>query len=665
MTGCRYSILWLKALTILVLMPALPTRAQLPPDQQLGELDLEELANLRVTSVSHRSEPLADAAASIVVITGDEIRRSGVTSLPEALRLAPNLHVAREDVATYAIAARGFNSAIANKLLVTVDGRSVFNTVSGGVYWDTQHMILEDIDRIEVVSGPGATMWGTNAVNGVINIITKSAAHTQGTLATVGAGTNDDRYHAVRYGGMLANGGYYRVYGMDARYLTAQGRVVQFPLLVSRERMRMRQWRTQHVGFRTDWGHAARNFTFQGDAHRGNLDQGVSGRPGADITGANLVGRMNTTLEGGSNLSVQAYFDYADRNGTGLPSFTSPLTLDLQLHHALRLASIHEVVWGAGYRRTRDDQDPGVPDSVRAQFPLFVDSRNTYWGNVFVQDEIALRENLRLTAGIRLEQNHYTGLEYLPNLRLAWKPRQNNLIWSSISRAVHTPDRRFGDTLEPRIIPSTGQVQFFSEGNPDLQSEVAKVFEVGYRAQPAPTLSYSATAYFAHYEKLTSGQPASTPLAFVVFTNDGEGRGRGIEMSGTWQALPSWRLAAGLTVRRLKTWLNASSRPESLPAQPATSSHTDPSNFWTLRSSYDIAQGHALDLTVRHSGKFKPSVPRSYTTMDVRYGWKIRRDLELSVAGLNLADQWHREFGMTSPPPEIERSLFVKLTWQY
>ncbi len=636
----KKTALTMTCLASLLLTAALPVRAAQLAPQDMVDLSLEELANIQVTSVSKKSESLADAPASIFVITGENIRRSGVTTLPEALRLAPNLQVARVDARNYAITARGFNSPFENKLLVLIDGRTVYTPLFSGVFWDAQDVVLEDVARIEVISGPGATLWGANAVNGVINVITKSAAETHGALAAVGA-SQHEKNGVLRYGGALDNGGHYRVYGKYVDHDDTQ-RADGVPVLTG--------WNRQQAGFRTDWGNKLHGVTLQGDAYNGALHQ--QGTRDISIAGANLLGRMHTRLVGGSDVSLQAYWDYTERNQPG--AFIEHLhTLDIQLQHAIKAAKDHDIVWGAGYRmaldRVQNDKNFGfLPGSL-----------NMYWGNVFVQDEITLHENVRLTAGAKFETNNYTGVEFLPTLRLSWKPAPNQLLWSAASRSVRTPSRIDRDLFSPTTpFLVNGTPSFFVAGGPAFESEIANVVELGYRMQPIPTLTYSATAFYSQYDKLRTLEPNPNGS---IFSNGAEGKTRGIEMWGSWQAMPVWRLSAGLVAQRIDTNLKPGSQDASGATGLATS---DPSNYWMLRSSFDIAQGKELDVTIRHSGSLaSPAVP-AYTTMDMRYGWKIRRDLELSVVGQNLLDRSHPEYGAAPVRSEYERSVFVKLLWR-
>jgi iron complex outermembrane receptor protein len=612
-----------------------------PGPEDIADLSLEELANVQVTSVSKRPESLSSAASSIFVITGTDIHRSGATTLPEALRLAPNLEVARVDARNYAVTARGFSSPFENKLLVLIDGRTVYSPLFSGVYWDVQDVVLEDVDRIEVISGPGATMWGANAVNGVINIITKPAAATQGTLLAATAG-RDERNGAVRYGGALGNGGHYRVYGKYA---------ANDDLRTENGGTLLTGWHREQAGFRADWGDAARKVTVQGDVVDGKLHQ--QGTADIQVRGANLLGRVNQTFAGGSTAMLQMYWDHTERDQP--LAFVEHLdTLDLQLQHALELGGNHRLVWGGGYRWGHDRVQNGPA------FGFLPGTMNLHWANLFAQDEITLRDDLRLTAGLKFEENNYTGVEMLPTLRLAWNPQAATLVWGSLSRSVRAPSRIDRDLYSPTV-PGVvnGVPQYGIAGGPDFESEVANVFELGYRAQPTPTLSYSATAFYGRYDKLRTLEPNPNGTG-SVFRNFANGHTRGIEAWATWQAAKAWRLSGGGVVQRIDTAPEAISQDRSGATGLATS---DPSHYWMLRSSHDLAGGQELDVTLRYVGALaSPAVP-SYTAVDLRYGWRIRKGLELSLIGRNLFDPKHAEAGAAPGRSVYERAALLKLVW--
>jgi iron complex outermembrane receptor protein len=608
----------------------------------LAELSLEELATIKVTSVSKRAQSLADAPSSIFVITGNDIRRSGAATLPEALRLAPNLQVARIDARNYAVTARGFNSPFENKLLVLIDGRTVYSPLFSGVFWDAQDVVLEDVERIEVISGPGATLWGANAVNGVINVITKPAADTKSGLAGVG-GSRFEKSGVARYGGELANGGHYRVY---AKYADNEN------LRTEAGRDSLTGWRRAQTGFRADWGSPRHNFTLQGDAFSGRLHQ--QGTENIKISGANLNGKVNRTLDGGSTLSLQAYWDHTERDQP--LAYSDRLdTFDIQLQHSLQLTPAQQIVWGGGYRLARDRVDNGPA------FGFLPGSFDMHWANVFAQDEISLSEKLKLTGGLKLERNNYTGVEILPTLRLAYKSDVSSLAWAALSRSVRAPSRIDRDLYSPTSPKLTNGVpQYNLAGGPDFQSEIANVAEIGYRTQLLPTLSYSVTAFTSRYQRLRTLEPNPDGPG-QVFLNGAFGRSRGIEMWSTWQAMPKWRLSAGLVAQRIYTRLEPGSNDASGGTGLATS---DPSNYWSLRSSWDVAHDKELDLMLRHVGALSgPGVP-AYTAVDMRYGWKLHRDLELSLVGQNLFDAKHAEYGAALARSVYERALFVKLVWR-
>ena len=604
-----------------------------PKVRDLADLSLEQLSNIEVTSVSRRAERLQDAAASIFVITADDIRRSGVSSLPEALRLAPNLQVARVSANSYAISARGFNNAIGNKLLVLIDGRTVYTPLFSGVFWDSQDVMLEDVERIEVISGPGATLWGANAVNGVINVITRPAGETQGTLLAAGGG-NQTKGGAARYGGEMSSGGHYRVYGQyfdRANTEHANGTSV------------FDDWNSGRIGFRADWGGTARGFTMQGDAYRGELDQALPGTQ--RISGVNLLARWNRQLAENSSVRVQAYYDRTERTQPG--AFAEHLDIfDLEFQHALRPAASHNLLWGGGYRYAFDRVDNS------AALAFLPADRNLRWANVFVQDEIALAPDLDLTLGVKAESNVYTGVEWLPNARLAWKAAANHLLWGSVSRAARAPSRLDRDLFSPAKPP------FLLAGGPNFQSEVSKVFELGYRSQPMSAVSYSITAFHHIYDRLRSLEPA--PGGGLVIDNKIDGTGNGVEAWGSYQATQAWRLSAGLLELRQRLAL----RSDSLSTQGVAAEGNDPKHQWMLRSSLNLGRAYELDMTVRHVSALPSPLVPAYTAFDARLGWRVSRDLELSLTGQNLFGPAHIEFGNPATASLVERSVFLKALWR-
>jgi iron complex outermembrane receptor protein len=595
-------------------------------------LDLEALMNVEVTSVSGRSERLADAAASIFVITKEDIRRAGVTDLRGALRLAPNLLVARTNANSYAISARGFNNTVGNKLLVLIDGRTVYTPLFSGVFWNAQDVMLEDVDRIEVISGPGATLWGANAVNGVINVITRTARDSQGVLLTTEVG-NLENGGAARYGGAFGTDGHFRIY--------AKGFEQQNTKVASGASVRD-GWSKGQVGFRADWGGASRNFTLQGDLYSGDTEQAAPGM--TKLESMNVLGRWNQRLANGSDLRVQAYFDRTLRDQPG--QFREELdVMDVEFQHALQRAASHRLVWGAGYRHARDR----IQNSATLAF--FPADRNLNWGNVFVQDEITLRDGLDLTLGVKLARNSYTGVELLPSARLAWKVSSSRLVWGSVSRAVRIPSRLDRELFVPATPP------FLFAGGPNFRSEISKVIELGYRAQPASNVSYSVTAFHHIHDRLRSLE--ATPGG-IVFGNTIEGTTSGLETWGSYQVNNAWRLAAGLMALKQ----NLKPKPGSADIGGASALGTDPNHQWTLRSTLDITPRHEFDVWVRHVGALSFSTVPSYTAVDARLGWRPSRNFELSLTLQNLFEPQHSEIGTLATRSEYERALILKLLWR-
>ncbi len=628
---------WRRALAFNVLfLASAAVGAQLMRVADIADLSIEELGNIQITSVSRHAERLSDAPAAIFVITGEDIRRSGATRLAEALRLAPNLEVARVSASSYAISARGFNNTVANKLLVLIDGRTVYTPLFSGVFWDAQDVMLEDVERIEVISGPGATLWGANAVNGVINVITRRASDTQGAFAYGHAG-DLERGYGARYGGAEGKVSY-RAYGrvfdvFNTR--TADGTTLSDG------------WSKGQVGFRADWGTTANGFTLQGDGYRGSLDQVTD--QNSHISGANLLGRWNRDLAGWGSLQVQANVDQTERDIPGV--FAEHLNIfDFEFQHGLNAIGRHRLTWGGGYRYGYDHVSNSA---VLAFLPA---NQRMRWANVFAQDEIALQENLRLTLGAKLENNYYTGTEPLPSARLAWKLQPQRLVWGAVSRALRAPSRIDRDLFTIVQLPA-GLTPL--NGGPDFVSEVVKVFEIGYRDQPLPQATYSISLFHNIYDKLRSVEPA--PGGSVVLGNKMEGTGDGLQAWGSYQAARSWRLSAGAFFLRQRLRL----KPDSGDTLGVSAAGNDPAHQWLLRSSLDLPNRTELDIGVRRVGALpSPSVP-AYTAVDVRYAWRLLRELELALVGQNLFASSHAEFGNAATRSEMARGAYAKLRWTY
>jgi len=602
----------------------------------LATMSLEDLANVQILSVSKRPEKLTGAAAAVYVISRDDIRRSGYTSIPEILRLAPNLSVARQDASQYAITARGFNSTTANKLLVLIDGRSSYTPLFSGVFWDVQDTLIEDIERIEVISGPGGTLWGANAVNGVINIITRAAGDTSGVLASVSAG-NVERVAGLRWGGELSEDASFRIYGKSL----ARDDTLRASGASARDDFRRHQ-----VGFRIDGGRAAGSYTLQGDAYSGSIDQAVNARK--EVDGGNLLGRWSRVGDDGSSLQLQGYLDRSHRNYPG--TFAETLdTFDIDLQHGFTWRGTHQILWGGGYRRSRD----AVTNSAALAF--LPANRNLSLANVFAQDTVELSEGLRLTVGAKLEHNNYTGLEFQPNLRLAWQAGENSLLWTALSRAVRTPSRLDRELFAPGVPPFT-----VLAGGPDFQSEKLTAFEVGWRANPSPRLSYTAVAYYHRYGELRSLEPITAAPQPLIIANMMEGHNQGIELWGTWQATNAWRLSAGLNMFSKDLRL----KPGSGDTTSVRGAGTDPKHQFSLRSSLNLGPRSEFDVHLRSVAGLPATAIPSYVALDMRLSWLFSKDVELSVTGFNLLEPRHAEFGTVASRGEIARSVAVKLLWK-
>jgi iron complex outermembrane receptor protein len=577
-----------------------------------ADLSIEELANIEVTSVSKRPERLQDAPASVFVITADDIRRSGSRSLPEALRLAPNLQVARSNNTGYYISARGMNgtsNSPANKLLVMIDGRSVYSPLFSGVFWDEPDVMLEDVERIEVISGPGGTLWGVNAVNGIINITTRHAADTRGDMLVL-RGDTDGAQAAFRHGA----GGpqqswrvYGKVFGLGRSEL-ATGRPIDDA------------WDQGQIGMRSDWERGADTFSVNGNVWRGRQGQpspGLISAPGAstgidDIVtrGANLTGRWDHALENGGSLGTQVYYDHRYRQVP--PTFTDSVDIaDIQVQHSLPSLGAHSIVWGGEYRYSWDKV-------TNSRFVAFLPaSDRQVWASLFAQDEITLRDDLRLTAGARYERNPYTGAEFLPTLRLSWRVSPAHSLWAGYSRTVRAPSRLDVDAF------------------------------------------ISVTAFRNLYDHLRT-QDVSADGRSITFGNQMEGRAHGIEAWGSYQMSEAWRLSAGLTALHERFNL----KPGGIDAGSVATTGADPAYTAQLRSIYAFDSTRELDLGLRRVGSTgRPAVP-AYTALDLRFGWRFAPGMELSVIGANLNGGGHGEYGVIGFRSEVGRSIGLKLVLQ-
>jgi iron complex outermembrane recepter protein len=608
----------------------------------LKKLSVEELMDLDVTSVSKRPEKLSETASAIQVITGEDIRRAGATSVPEALRLVSNLEVARIDSRQWAITARGFNNALANKMLVLIDGRTVYTSLYAGVYWDVQDTLLEDIDRIEVISGPGATQWGANAVNGVINVTTKSARDTQGALLFGSGGTELHSLGGLRYGGELSPSVHYRVYG---KYADRDSSVA------FNGQDAIDDWHMAQGGFRMDWDRGSADLlTVQGDAYGGSIAQAATAAD-TEVNGGNLLARWSRQLTENSDYQLQLYYDRTHRS---IPnSIAQDLnTYDLDFQHRFAFGERHDVVWGLSYRVVEDDI---AHPATLAFLPERVTHR---WYGGFAQDEITLLpERWYLTVGAKLEHNDYTGLEVQPSVRLAWRPSGEQTVWSAVSRALRTPSRVDRDFYAPAAPPFT-----LLQGGPDFVSEKLLSYELGYRVQPRGQLALTLAAFYNDYDDLRSVEPVNPPAAFpIVLANGLTGKSYGAELTADYRIGERGWLRAGYTELRA----DSEPKPGSFDRTSTRSVALDPKRQALLRSSLNLSGNVECDVTVRYVGSIASQDVPAYTELDLRLGWQPAPAWELSLVGQNLLHDRHAEFGAAATHREIERGVYGKVVWGF
>ena len=620
----------------------------------LKQLSIEELMNLDVTSVSKQAEPYGRAPAAIQVITQDEIRRSGASSIPEALRLADNLDVAQQNSHDWSISARGFNTALANKLLVLVDGRTVYTPLFSGVFWNVQDYLLQDLDRIEVISGPGGTLWGANAVNGVINISSKSARDTQGLYLEAGGGGPELKgFTGVRYGGTLGSDVYFRAYGKyfdrgNEKY--ADGNDASD------------SWSMRQGGFRIDsYASPGNVLTVQGDLYGSDVNVAAGGE--GRTSGGNVLGRWSHVISDDSNTSLQVYYDrthlvdpITNQFGTAEILTDDLDTYDLDFQHHFRLNERNRIAWGLGYRFTHDVVDP-------AQNLAFVPptlNRNLYSG--FMQDEVMLNKNLFLTLGTKLEHNDYTGFEWEPSGRLQWNIDADQMLWSAVSRAVRTPSRVDRDIRDPN--PSTPILA----GESGYKSETLIAYELGYRAHLGSRTSASLSTFYNDYDNVRSLSYTPNTIVPLFFANNLAGDTYGAELSMDYQIIDQWRLHGGYDLLRERIHVKSGQ----YDYNNALNETEDPQQQFSLRSTLDFPRHIELDGGLRWVDKLiannnsVPATVPSYFELDVHLGWRPTPKLEFAVVGQNLLHARHPEYGVVNALPyreDIQRSVYGKVSY--
>ena len=593
-------------------------------------MSIEQLGAVEVTSVSRSALALSDAPAAIYVISHDDVIRSGAITIPEMLRLAPNLEVARLNSTSYAISARGFNvgnnASLSNKLLVLIDGRGVYTPMFGGVYWDMLVVQPEDIERIEVISGPGATLWGANAVNGVINIITRSSTETQGGVLTLGAG-NLERNAAIQYGGRLSPELTWRAHLEYSDFSSLQ---------LSNGHNAKDSWWLPSGGVRFDWNRDGDSVTIQGDILTSTQ------QPAGFVRESDAAATWRHVFSDGSTLQLLTYFDNASRAANNGNSF-SLNTYDIEVQHNFKIGSWNDIVWGAGDRALRYTFE-------NTALALVPSSQTLNLANIFVQDTISLTSRVKLTLGVKLENEPYAGWQVMPSARLAWKPADNVLLWTAVSRALRSPTpidtnlREFAGTLD------------VLNGSTSFRPEALTAYEIGTRVQVSPKASFSLSAYYDVYDHLRSINPNPTPPGLFQFGNAMAGRVYGIEAWGNLQVTDWWRLSAGFNLLHEElTFQQGSSRIAGLAFVA-----NDPNQQAMLHSSMNLGESVTWDAYVREVGMLQhPGVP-GYVELDMRVGWNISRTLQVSLSGFNLLHARHTEFLEGGISTDVPRSVLAQ-----
>lgn len=650
----------------------------------ITQLSIEELMQREVTSVSRTTQNLSDAPAAVFVINAEDIRRSGATIVPEVLRMVPGLHVARLNSNQWAITARGFNGQYANKLLVLIDGRSVYTPIFSGVYWEAMDMPLDDIERIEVIRGPGASLWGANAVNGIINIITKSAADTLGGLVDLTIGDEDQAIVNFRYGGQWHDQLFFRGYGKYAK----RDAMVDLSGRDSED-----EWDSLQGGFRLDWQATPSDaVVMQGSYYDADIKRRyVLATPGSpsglttvlddgELSTFNLSGRWEHTFSLASRTALQLYYQREVRDDVATDY--SLATFDIDFQHEFALSENQEFIWGVAYRYHEDDFGrTQIINMSREQrdYDLF---------SFFVQDRVDLFDDrLQLTFGAKIERHEFTGWEIQPSVRALWKPAPNQRLWAAVSRAARSPSR--GDVdVDSALFALPGSAGmppslFNLRGNEGFNSEEVTAYEVGYRTWPADNVYIDVTAFYNDYDDLrfaTLGAPEFSPetglvTVPVLIDNAEEGKTYGFEVAADWRPAAWWRLQLGYSYWqgdfRIKDEFAG------LPVVPAgLGNQRHPRHQYSVRSSFDLPRNIEIDFWLRYvddipdiqtASAFPDPEIDDYLTLDVRLGWRPDEDLEFSLVGRNLIDSANLEFLQESNTfaTQIERSFYGQVKWRF
>jgi iron complex outermembrane receptor protein len=664
-----------KALALLALFfsltgtswPGTPQGGQDTP-VQLKRLSLEQLGSVEVTTASKEPVTVGRTPAAIYVLTQEDIRLSGASSIPEVLRLVPGVEVARIDSDKWSIGVRGFGSRLSRAVLVLIDGRSVYTQLFAGVYWEIQDTLLEDIDRIEVIRGPGGTIWGANAVNAVINIITKSAKDTNGTLASIGGGNVDQGTGAIRYGGRRGQNFDYRIYGKGfSRGPEFHSDHDQFDV-----------WEMGQAGFRMDWNARTRNsFTLQGDLY--NAEEGerttigsysapfaaTVDQPG-EVTGGNLVVEWHRELSRWGDIQVQTYYDRTNRREASFGE--SRDTFDVDLIHHLTLPGHQVFLWGLGARLSSGNAEQVIPTI------LFIPGHRTdKLYSAFLQDEIPLvGEQLSFTLGTKILHNIYTGYEIQPTVRLLWNPKSQQTLWAGVTRAVRIPSRVDDEDELTGLLSTTPPTFIRLIGDGNFTSEHLLSYEAGYRGLAGHSLHLDITAFYNNYNRLFSlqpgtpfseGSPGAAHLVVPYFIRNGLlGTTYGVEIAPEWRPTLWWRLQGSYSFLHM----DIGNRPGSVTSSaPASAEGSSPQHQIVAQSFLDLPWKLEFGQTFRYVSALPAQGVKSYSTTDVRIGWMPAKSFEFSVSAQNLLQPEHVEFsGDPGPLVGIRRSVYAKIIWR-
>lgn len=630
--------------------PPFTTAEPIHSVEHLASLDLEELLEIKIFSISKASETLWQSAAAAGAISSDDIRRAGVTSLPEALRLAPGINVARINSQRYAISIRGFDSEFADKLLVLQDGRSLYTPQFSGTFWDVQDTLLDDVERIEVIRGPGCAAWGINAVNGIVNIITKDARDTQGSRVVAGAGGSERGYGSLRHGGAIGEDTHYRIYAKA----------------FAREESELDDgegadddWEQARAGFRFDSRPTSDDhLTLQGEVYSAELLQFSGGSPDDfDAKGAHVIAKWSHALSDRSGLDLQLYYDGTRRDSA--PATADTDTADLEARHRMALGSWNELLWGLNYRVSANEAQG------RAGHNYEPTDRTLEYYSLFAEDRLELvPKELRLTIGSKLEHHDFTGWEVMPNTRLAYLPSEDQTLWTAVSRGVRAPSIAENDlTVE---VPA-GPLTILAPPNRGKRAEELLAIETGFRQRLGEAATLDIALFYNDYDSLSSTEIAAAAdpsILTIEQVSRRQGESYGGEVAAQWQA--SERLRWRLSYSLLETHVRVPD--DSTDTSNSRTEGRSPEQQIQLWPSLNLASNCDLDLIFRFVDRL-PDIPIDhYVNLDLRLGYRPLDELELSLVGQNLLDERHPEFARSPGFPanaEIRRGVLGQVKWEF